>query len=123
MLQALLASRFRLRVHRESRELAVYALVLDKEKSQLEEAPSDTRPTVGYSSDGSRGWFRASRESMPAFAIYLSDQVGRPVLDKTVLTGYCRFALQWTRGEPAPPIFPGAQLSSTWRPRVTLHLS
>jgi uncharacterized protein (TIGR03435 family) len=103
LLQALLASRFRLRIHRESRDLPVYALVLDKQKSKPEKAPSDARPAVGYSSDGSRGWFRASRESMPAFVIYLSDQVGRPVLDKTGLTGYYRFTLEWACDEPGAP--------------------
>jgi uncharacterized protein (TIGR03435 family) len=54
MLQALLADRFKLTVHRESKEHAVYALVVGKNGPKLKEsapdadAPAGGAPTAGY---------------------------------------------------------------------------
>jgi uncharacterized protein (TIGR03435 family) len=44
MLQALLADRFKMTVHRETKELPAYALVVGKNGSKLKEAPPDTAP-------------------------------------------------------------------------------
>src|SRR4051812_40630607 len=46
MLQALLADRFRLKIHREMRENTVYALVVAKGGPKLKEADPDPAPTV-----------------------------------------------------------------------------
>jgi uncharacterized protein (TIGR03435 family) len=45
MLQALLAQRFKLALHRETKEHAVYALVVGKNGPKLVEAPADAEPT------------------------------------------------------------------------------
>ena len=45
MLQTLLKDRFKLTIHRESKDLAVYALVLDKPGAKLKEAPPGTPAT------------------------------------------------------------------------------
>jgi len=45
MLQALLAQRFKLALHRETKEHAVYALVVGKNGPKLVEAPADVGPT------------------------------------------------------------------------------
>jgi uncharacterized protein (TIGR03435 family) len=44
MLQALLEDRFRLKVHRESRELPVYAMVIGKSGLKMQESPPDSPP-------------------------------------------------------------------------------
>jgi uncharacterized protein (TIGR03435 family) len=52
MLQALLAERFQLKVHRESRDHAIFALVVGKGGSKLKEAPTDTDVPTGDSPTG-----------------------------------------------------------------------
>ncbi len=47
MLQALLAERFKLTVHRESKEHAVYALVVGKNGPKLKESPPDADAPAG----------------------------------------------------------------------------
>lgn len=47
MLQALLAERFKLKVHRESKEHAVYALVVGKNGPKLKESPPDADAPAG----------------------------------------------------------------------------
>ena len=46
MLQALLAERFKLTIHRETKEHGVYALVVAKGGSKLKESPPDVEPAV-----------------------------------------------------------------------------
>jgi uncharacterized protein (TIGR03435 family) len=85
MLQALLASRFKLALHRENREMPVYALVVAKNGPKLQHANDqgdfDTRV-----SDGS---FIFQNVSMPGFAEKLSDlrTIDRPVVDHTGISG------------------------------------
>jgi len=109
MIQALLANRFELKVHRESREFSVYALSVAKGGLKLQEAPP--RPTApgdkpepftvvaggsgnGASAelgDGSSFSFgnnklEIRRMTMPAVAEMLTRFLDRPVLDMTQLT-------------------------------------
>jgi uncharacterized protein (TIGR03435 family) len=92
MLQALLADRFQLKVHYETRELPVYNLVIAKGGSKLKEAAA-----------GERAWMSMSptRLTATAFGMHelvysLSNDVGRVVIDKTGLTGGYDFTLNWT---------------------------
>jgi len=56
MLQPLLADRFQLKVHRETRELPVYELVIAKNGAKLHEAkPGDTYPNGIKGPDGKSG--------------------------------------------------------------------
>jgi uncharacterized protein (TIGR03435 family) len=52
MLQALLAERFQLKVHRENRDHAVYALVVGKGGSKLKESPADIDAPAGDAPTG-----------------------------------------------------------------------
>jgi uncharacterized protein (TIGR03435 family) len=47
MLQTLLADRFKLTIHRESKDLAVYALIVGKNGPKLKESPPDEPPAPG----------------------------------------------------------------------------
>jgi len=113
MLQSLLAERFHLAFHRETKEMPAYALVVAKNGPRLEatKLPGDSTST-------NFGRFDDSAVSMAAFANQLSQQLEHPVVDKTGLTGVYTIKMEWTpddkpgaSGEPAlgPSIFAALQ--------------
>jgi uncharacterized protein (TIGR03435 family) len=92
MMQSLLADRFQLKVHHETRELPVYNLVIAKGGSKLREAATDDK-----------GWMSMSSKQMSATAVdihsltfSLANDVGRFVIDKTGLLGKYDFTVNWT---------------------------
>lgn len=109
MLQRLLADRFHLTLHRESREMKAYVLVVDKGGPKLHQtsgtpersmsgtnqrAASGTATMTGFGVDMAALAYRIAQQ--PAFR-------GSMVLDKTGLNGYYDFALQWEAGENSGP--------------------
>ena len=94
MLRALLADRFQLRVHRETKEMYVYALVVAKNGPKL-------TPRTGPGQDTKVGWGSLSLQKggTAALAYWLSRQMGRTVIDKTGFKGEYNFKLEW---EPEP---------------------
>jgi uncharacterized protein (TIGR03435 family) len=117
MLQPLLADRFKLKVHTETKELPVYELVLAKGGSKLKEAtPGDTYANGIKGPDGvgrggmmrvGRGQLTAQAVPMSNLANMLSTQLHRTVLDKTGLTGKYDLELNWTPDPGAEPMFKG----------------
>jgi uncharacterized protein (TIGR03435 family) len=98
MLQALLVDRFKLATHRESRELAVYALVVDKGGVKL-------KPAEGFGSSVSsspKGRSMRANVTMKSFAGTLSSLMDRPVVDMTGLTGGFHIELEWAPDEIRP---------------------
>ncbi len=92
MLQSLLADRFKLKSHSETKEQPVYALVAGKNGPRLQKAESSS----GLGGGSGRGRAHVSGKfSMPRFADYLSDRLGRPVLDQTKLDGAYAITLDW----------------------------
>jgi uncharacterized protein (TIGR03435 family) len=91
MLQALLADRFQLKVRRETKEVGVYNLVVDKNGPRMESVAAAGRG-VGLQN----GTMRAFGADMATLASVLSRHVGRVVIDRTGLKGYYNFTLQWT---------------------------
>jgi len=55
MLQALLAERFKLAIHHDTKDRSVYALVVGKGGSKLKESPPDPPPAAAGKSDGAPG--------------------------------------------------------------------
>lgn len=106
MLQALLADRFKLMVHREIKELPVYELVVAKGGPKFHQAqPGDTYPNGMKLPDGhggaglmfmGRGELTAQGLPLAPLVRELSLQLGRTVIDKTGLTGEYDFSLKWT---------------------------
>jgi len=121
MIQALLADRFKLTLHRETKELPVYALVIAKNGPRLHEGkPGDTYPNGFNGPDGKLGagmMFMSGRggpvtaQGVPLANLVrlLSRQLGRTVLDETGLMGNYDFTLQWTPDESQGPMFKGAE--------------
>jgi uncharacterized protein (TIGR03435 family) len=108
MLQALLAERFKLKVHRETKEEPVYFLSVGKNGPKLQDAkPGDTHTFPGADGSAVRGQIAltpgsgggrkagAHSVSMSLFGEYLSFVLARPVVDKTGLTGEYDFTLEW----------------------------
>jgi uncharacterized protein (TIGR03435 family) len=97
-LQAVLAQRFNLKCHYETRELPVYNLILAKGGSRLTPTPADAKNIGSLSSNG-RNRARhidGTGVSLPFITAVLSQPLGRIVIDKTGLTGLYTFSLSYT---------------------------
>jgi uncharacterized protein (TIGR03435 family) len=110
MLQALLAERFKLALHKVSKEEEVYLLKVGKDGPKLKEAAADAGPASKWvpKADGQQRlmvigtangsmvysrlngvvYFDASKISLPELASRLKVEVEAPVIDKTGLTGF-----------------------------------
>jgi uncharacterized protein (TIGR03435 family) len=103
MLQGLLADRFQLKFHRETKSLPVYNLVVGKNGPKLQESGAEASPPRPPSAVAALGRIQVSNKSMEDLAVMLASSVDRPVLDKTGLTGHYDFTLEFTRGNPDLP--------------------
>jgi len=144
LMQRMMAERFKLVVHRETRDLPVYELRLAKADGlgpDLKPASVDCSAMMGRGRPGgpapapareggpgariagpgggaalpggcgmmmSPGRVNAAGQPLSTLTQFLSQQVGRPVIDKTGLTGNFDLTLSWTpdgpgRGGFAPP--------------------
>lgn len=92
MLQSLLAERFQLALHRETRTLPGLALVVGK--GGLKAKPSATSSSSRTNS--SRGIIQAERCSMTQLALKVSEVLRLPVADMTNVQGDFDFKLEWT---------------------------
>jgi uncharacterized protein (TIGR03435 family) len=95
MVQALLAERFKLKAHREVRELPVYALVVAKGGPKLQESKLAGTPDLGSSIDRVGGEISAHNVDLSQLVPGLTQIVGHTVQDKTGLTGKYDFVLSW----------------------------
>jgi uncharacterized protein (TIGR03435 family) len=96
MLQALLADRFKLAVHRETRQLPAYTLSLDKGGSKLEESKDPEAKPI-FSPERGQGAVRTSFKNMTIAGLVntIANVLGNPVRDETGLTGRYNFTLEW----------------------------
>jgi bla regulator protein blaR1 len=124
MLRSLLEDRFRLTVHRETRDMPIYALVVARSDGRL--GPRLRRPTSDYCArqfeaagkpgaapppegspvcgiNGSNNALTAGSFPLSAFASFLAGQARRIVVDRTGLNGVWDFDLKWS-----PPDTPNA---------------
>jgi uncharacterized protein (TIGR03435 family) len=109
MTQALLADRFKLVIHHETRELQVYTLTIAKSGLKMKEAKAgDTYPNGFKGIGGSGGggmlfqaapsgvMITAQGAPLSVFIPTISRELNRIVLDKTGLTGNYDFTFQYT---------------------------
>jgi uncharacterized protein (TIGR03435 family) len=150
MLRTLLADRFELVIRRETRQLPMFAVVLARPDGRLgpqlrvstvdcaalfaaakargEQPPPTTngRPTCGTRTQ--RGTMMTTGTSMADFARNIAPSTGRPVVDKTGLTGSYDIDLTWTpeQGAPspdgAPPPGDGVSLFTAVQEQLGLKL-
>jgi bla regulator protein BlaR1 len=111
MLQALLADRFKLAFHRETKEISAYTLVVADNGPKLQTAKPGDPYSNGVKGLGGRpvgtGYFEPEKgkvvfqgRPLSSLVQYLSDRLGRTVLDKTGLNATYDFALQWAPTSP-----------------------
>jgi uncharacterized protein (TIGR03435 family) len=111
MVRRLLAERFKLTVHRQTRRVETYALVVDRRDQKLgagmRSAPPCVRtpggaapPDGGRPCGGRGGPGRIAGTGMTAarLADLLGNSAGRPVTDRTGLTGEFDVELTWNQG-------------------------
>ena len=130
MVQSLIEDRFQLKMHRETRELPIYELLVGKNGSKVKlsedqgplQPPEKGSPPLPPPQRGGpvprgmmavgRGNLNAGGVTLANFVQVLSQQLGRPVLDKTNLKGLYDIKLQWSPelgqgqfppGVPEPP--------------------
>jgi uncharacterized protein (TIGR03435 family) len=134
MVRSLLADRYKLKVRRETKEVQVFVLVLDKNGPKIKE--DNTHLELSGLQALGRGKLEATSFKLNMFAFVLSRQPelgGRIVLDRTGLGGNYSFKFQWTpenlsamsgqSGEDAPAFDPsGTSLFSALREQLGLRL-
>jgi uncharacterized protein (TIGR03435 family) len=130
MVQTLLADRFKLVIHRESKEMPVYALVVAKggpklQRSDIDEkdcpeaslnalgpqSPSTPIPDVCHVFNGGQGrGLHARAANMSDVAAYVENWTDRPLLDKTGIKGLYRIETKgWQSLLASQPPAPGTK--------------
>ena len=104
MVKALLADRFRLKVHHETRDLPVYALIAAKGGIKLPPPKDGGKARIrGAFSFIDKGWIQGNAVQMAILVQLLSANTDRPVIDKTGFTQPFDFRLTWTPDTGAAP--------------------
>jgi uncharacterized protein (TIGR03435 family) len=107
MLQTLLAERFKLAVHRESRAVNGFVLVVDKKGLKIQPfEPGTASRVTTYPTH-----LVAKSASMTQFADMLSSHLGSPVKDRTGLPGVYNFTLEWLPDDA--PLTTGGPVANT----------
>jgi uncharacterized protein (TIGR03435 family) len=97
MLQLLLADRFKLKFHREMREMPVYELVVGKNGPKFKESAPDASPIAHFGARGNDQVIAMPKATMgDVVSAIEGSSLGRPVLDKTGLTGTYDIKLTYT---------------------------
>jgi uncharacterized protein (TIGR03435 family) len=91
MLQSLLAERFSLALHKETRQLANYSLVVAKNGPKIHPAEPGQPQTSARA-----GHFEATKITMQKLADLMAKESGRPVTNATGLDGVFTFTLDWS---------------------------
>lgn len=96
MVQGLLADRFKLVVHRDKKQLAVYALTVGKSGPRLAKSTAPADGPAGYGF-GPLGTMKVTNMTMASFASALQRTVlDKPLVDQTRLQDRYDFVLKWT---------------------------
>jgi uncharacterized protein (TIGR03435 family) len=106
MLQTLLADRFKLQVHRETKVLSGYALIVDKKGLKIQ--PAHPVEEGRSTTSSGRGQLSATGVSLEEFADLLSSSLDRPVKDLTEIHDVFDLKLKWTPDGTLPADSPTA---------------
>ena len=108
MVQALLQDRFKLATHAEERTLPIYILVPAKRGARMDEVKTGGT-MINYGRDHLEV---QGTNSMSLLAEVLSQELGRPVVDKTGIVGRYHLALKWTPDDAPGPLVGAAEPDS-----------
>ncbi len=99
MVKKLLADRFQLKFHKDSKEMSAYVLTVAKGGPKMTKNESDPKGLPGLFFQG-LGILTVRNATMGNFAALMQSAVlDRPVVDRTGLTGKWDFLLKWTPDE------------------------
>jgi uncharacterized protein (TIGR03435 family) len=119
MLRALLEERFHIKTHREMIEMNYYALTIGKNGTKLKPlVPGEPIPTPKFGPDRPPSTLMTNG-TMGDFAAFLAKTMGRPVVDKTELTGRFHILLQYT---PPSSTLPGPDILTAIQEELGLKL-
>jgi uncharacterized protein (TIGR03435 family) len=110
MVQALLADRFKLKLHRATKAIPVYALVVGKDGPKLAQAEARSLNRPYGDIIVPPGKLTAHGATMAYFVQILTENLDRPVVDKTNLTGHYDFDLTYDGPSWGP------EEAGSWRP-------
>jgi uncharacterized protein (TIGR03435 family) len=105
MVQALLADRFQLKTHQETRQLPIYALVVAKDGPKFK--PSKINGTT-IDTYRTRLHVAGTDDTMSILARELAQVLGRVVLNQTGLSGRYDLSLRWTPDDAPLAMLNGA---------------
>jgi uncharacterized protein (TIGR03435 family) len=121
MVQALLADRFKLKLHRETRQIPIYAIVIGPDGPKLPPASEPTPcpqpalecgfPNIGGVPGGVH-LIEARYATMANFSGLLTNNMDRPVIDKTGLTAGYSFDLTYEHLGPGWRTGPSAAIDA-----------
>jgi uncharacterized protein (TIGR03435 family) len=97
MLRSLLADRFKLAVHNETRELSVYELVVARNGPKFQPANPGEKFNESTNFSGMLTMLTLQTAQISVLTGELSSRLSCPVLDKTGLTGKYDIKLEWAR--------------------------
>jgi bla regulator protein blaR1 len=106
MLRALVAERFQLKLHRGSKLVDGYAMVIAKNGLRIREAEGSGPQRMNWT----RGRLTAERASMPKLAETLARMTGMPVVDITGVPGEFSYKLEWNPEADQAAAIPGATI-------------
>jgi uncharacterized protein (TIGR03435 family) len=119
MAQTLLAERFQLKVHRDTREMPVYLLTVGKNGRKIQAPLNDGRPlTHGAIERVSPGVIRGDNVTMATLIRNLSKYVDRPIPDKTDIAEPFDFHLEWAPDNAAAKPMKTEQPPDDSRPSI-----
>jgi uncharacterized protein (TIGR03435 family) len=97
LMRSLLADRFRLKVHTEMHKMPVYELIVAKGGPKMRLSSPDAHSLLTLGSAGNRAVMTVIAGSMAQLTGQFSkrNNVDRPVLDKSGLTGLYDYKLEW----------------------------
>jgi uncharacterized protein (TIGR03435 family) len=103
MMAHLLEERFHMQIHRVTKQVTGYSLVVDKGGSKM--ADHDPQDLEMPPIEGPVGNLHGKNVPMQYLALYLSRNLGEKVVDNTGLTGHYDFTIKWElppMPEPGP---------------------
>jgi bla regulator protein blaR1 len=96
MMRGLLAERFKLTVHQETRELLAYTLITEPSGAKVRAARTDEPADPNPFRMSDAGSLTGARVTADMLATVLSNQLGRPVKNETGFAGVFDFSLRWS---------------------------
>ena len=101
----ILAERFAFKAHTDTREMAVYALTIAKGGPKLTSSAGDPNGLMSENDSANAGQrsMRMTNSTVSDFVLLIKNNLDRPVIDQTGLTGRYDLALKWTFDESQAP--------------------